>query len=121
MRQTLARRQRIVAVVAITVIGGIPALAGTAHARGRDSVSADRLAATIGLPPGECPPGFSPARPPLNPALGCLPDFITLPLPPDFGPPDPGSCPPGFRPARPPINPALGCLPDFITAPSSRG
>ncbi|MGK7912573.1 MAG: hypothetical protein AB4050_14015 [Synechococcus sp.] len=39
-----------------------------------------------GLPPGQCPEGFSPATPPLNPQLGCLPDNMATPSAPEFSP-----------------------------------
>jgi hypothetical protein len=29
------------------------------------------------IPPGECPEGFTPATPPLNPQLGCVPESAT--------------------------------------------
>ncbi len=53
-----------------------------------------------------CPPGFEPAQPPFNPALGC----VATDLAPASPEPDP-ACPEGFGPAEPPLNPALGCLP----------
>ena len=39
-----------------------------------------------GLPPGGCPEGFSPATPPLNPQLGCLPDNVAAPSTPELSP-----------------------------------
>ena len=67
---------------------------------------------------GVCPEGFRPATPPLNPALGCLPDNIYMPppLPDPFIPP--GGCPSGWQPVTPPLNPVLICLPtDIILQP----
>lgn len=62
--------------------------------------------------PGVCPPGFHPATPPLNPALGCLPDSFYLPIGPN-GTPEipPGRCPDGWEPVTPPRNPMLICQP----------
>ena len=64
---------------------------------------------------GVCPEGFRPATPPLNPALGCLPDNIYMPppLPDPFIPP--GGCPSGWLPVTPPLNPVLICLPAEIS------
>ena len=61
-----------------------------------------------------CPEGFRPATPPLNPALGCLPDNVYMPppLPDPFIPP--GGCPSGWQPVTPPLNPVLICLPTQI-------
>ncbi len=39
-----------------------------------------------GLPPGECPEGFSQATYPLNPQLGCMPDNIAAPSTPEYSP-----------------------------------
>ncbi len=64
--------------------------------------------------PTGCPPGFSQARPPLNPALGCLPDNITIPPLGPLGPPT-GACPPGFFRPPPPLNFQLGCLPNSLS------
>ena len=66
--------------------------------------------------PGTCPPGWRPATPPLNPALGCLPNSVY------FSPPSngvivvpPGKCPGGWKPVTPPLNPMLICLPTVFT------
>ena len=72
-----------------------------------------------GIAPGDCPPGFRPATPPLNPALGCLPNNLFLPTGPDgvLNIPE-GMCPEGWRPVTPPLNPLLVCLPNQISTPS---
>lgn len=89
-------------------------------------VSAERFADGLkihrinaGLPPGTCPPGFRPSTPPLNPALGCIPDSFYLPTGRDgtLNIPE-GMCPQGWRPVTPPLNPMLVCLPDQIVAES---
>ncbi len=44
-------------------------------------------AAQTAPPPGDCPPGWRPVTPPLNPVLVCLPTIV---VPPPGGPlPDP--------------------------------
>ena len=67
-----------------------------------------------GPPPIGCPEGWKQAVPPLNPALRCVPGFITSGLQVD-GPP-PVGCPEGWIVAAPPLNPALRCVPGFITS-----
>lgn len=87
------------------------------------SASAEKFANGIkihpinaGLPPGACPPGFRPVTPPVNPALGCLPENVYLPTGRDGTRNIPeGMCPEGWRPVTPPLNPMLVCLPDQIT------
>jgi hypothetical protein len=70
-----------------------------------------------GIPPGECPEGFTRATPPLNPQLGCLPNTITSDPGVEPGPViPPGGCPEGTSPPTPPLNPQLGCLPESETA-----
>jgi hypothetical protein len=69
----------------------------------------------VSLPPTGCPPLWKPAVAPLNPALKCVPDFVTSGLTSD-GPPPPGTCPEGWNVAAPPLNPALRCVPGFIAA-----
>ena len=62
--------------------------------------------------PGICPPGWRPATPPLNPALGCLPNTLYLPPGRDGAPDIPeGKCPGGWEPVTPPLNPMLICKP----------
>ncbi len=65
-------------------------------------------------PPSGCPPLWTQAFPPLNPALKCVPDFVSSALGDSDGPPPTGTCPPKWKQARPPLNPALGCVPDFV-------
>lgn len=71
-------------------------------------------------PPHLCPPGWSQATPPLNPALGCLPNDVYLPVNPDGtrNIPD-GMCPHGWKPVTPPLNPLLVCLPTSVSTPSN--
>jgi hypothetical protein len=64
-----------------------------------------------------CPPGFSPALPPLNPELGCIPTDLDYVAEVPASDPDP-TCPEGTAPAVPPLNPALGCLPTNAAAGS---
>jgi hypothetical protein len=76
--------------------------------------------AVSGNPPGVCPPAWHQATPPVNPALGCLPNNVYIPTRPD-GTRDipPGLCPEGWLPATPPLNPLLVCLPTTIAQPET--
>ncbi len=76
--------------------------------------------------PPECPEGFIPAAPPLNPQLGCIPNTVTSEPSSDESPertsdtatlaiPPNGECPEGTTQASPPLNPQLGCIPNNET------
>lgn len=66
---------------------------------------------------GICPPGWRPATPPLNPALGCLPnsEYLAPGREGAIGIPD-GRCPDGWEPLTPPRNPMLICKPKGVVA-----
>ena len=80
--------------------------------------------------PGQCPPGWIRATPPLNPQLGCIPNQIQTQSQPElkrqtvqigspnqtFAPPS-NDCPPGFQQATHPVNGQLGCLPNTFKKP----
>lgn len=64
----------------------------------------------------QCPAGWAPVPPGVNPALRCLPQSLIASLPPQSGAPDgpanPNACPAGWRPVAPEVNPVLRCQPD---------
>lgn len=96
------------------------ALAAAIPATALAESSAAKGAAAFANPPGVCPPGWQQATPPVNPALGCLPNQVYIPTGPEGMRNIPeGLCPEGWRPATPPLNPLLVCLPTQLQAPQA--
>ncbi len=82
-------------------------------------------------PPPECPPGFEPAQPPLNPELGCIASEMAYTTGAGSGSvvvvvenetrhPEP-DCPPGWVPAVSPLNEELGCINNTAGAAGASG
>lgn len=87
-------------------------------------LSADAPAQTrqAAAPGNQCPVGWKPVPPGVNPALRCLPDHIVAtPAPGTRAPVQPIGCPEGWQPVGPDVNPILRCQPARIAARTPSG